>query len=310
MFHTVSDVIVWSASLLVVCGIIEKIIQKNTLAIPYMVIIMFPCIGMLNYFLNVMGIINIRFLYPNSIAVGVLIEAVFLTMLLAFRYNLLQKEKSTLLLNQNKLMLELSQAQENEQMRIAADLHDGLGSFLTALRLMVNKNLHHFTGKGNNEITDVLNTIQAHIDKAIANVRIISHNLMPNDFDELPFSEIIKNHLENVISTTQLYVEYSLDEKINALPRNIQIELYRILAEMLNNALIHSQSKHITIQFIIHHSIVQLMVEDDGIGIDKEKQVKGIGLRNIHARVENLKGKLNIDSSEKGTILIVEIPTP
>jgi signal transduction histidine kinase len=60
---------------------------------------------------------------------------------------------------------------------------------------------------------------------------------------------------------------------------------------------------------MMHETTVQLMVEDDGIGIDKEKQVKGIGLKNIRTRVEHLKGKLNIDSSTKGTILIVEIPT-
>jgi signal transduction histidine kinase len=251
-------------------------------------------------------------MFPSSVAIGIMAEIIVLTMLLTQRYNVLQKEKNQLLQQQLAMQKELgdriAETQENEQKRIAEDLHDGIGSMLTALRMMINKGIHHFTAKGLPEAAEILLPIQQQLDKVVVDIRTISHNLMPKDFEQSEFDSIIRDHLSVINAVSEVNVEYYLDPLINQLPKGLQISLFRIFTELLNNSLKHSQTQHITAQFIIHPHILMLMIEDEGIGFAMDKANDGIGLKNIRSRVRFLSGKISFDSSPKGTIIIVEIP--
>ena len=311
-FHTISNLFVLVSVFMGMCSVVEKVIQRSPIALVYFCTSMLPILGILNSYLNCIGFTNFSFMFPSSVAIGIMAEIIVLTMLLTQRYNVLQKEKNQLLQQQLAMQKELgdriAETQENEQKRIAEDLHDGIGSMLTALRMMINKGIHHFTAKGLPEAAEILLPIQQQLDKVVVDIRTISHNLMPKDFEQSEFDSIIRDHLSVINAVSEVNVEYYLDPLINQLPKGLQISLFRIFTELLNNSLKHSQTQHITAQFIIHPHILMLMIEDEGIGFAMDKANDGIGLKNIRSRVRFLSGKISFDSSPKGTIIIVEIP--
>ena len=92
------------------------------------------------------------------------------------------------------------------------------------------------------------------------------------------------------------------------LPSEVEIALYRIVQEALQNVLKHAQAKNLFVQLNKHKDHLSLMIEDDGKGLDNEDN-EGMGLKNIRQRVQLLKGVFTVDSSpEKGTILNIQIP--
>lgn len=311
-FHTVSNILVLASLCVGVTCVVEKVLQREPIAIIYFWTTMLPIFGILNSYLNCIGFTSFSFMFPTAIALGIMIEIIVLTMLLTLRYNLLQKEKNQLLAQQLQMQIELgdriAETQENEQKRIAEDLHDGIGSMLTALHLMVNKGIDHLKGRGQAEASGILTDIRYHIDRLAADVRTISHDLMPKDFEQNQFSEIIKNHMAMINAASSVQVEYYLDPEINQLSKGLQINVFRIFTELLNNSLKHSQAANITAQFIIHNHILMLMIDDEGIGFSTREASSGIGLKNIHSRVKYLRGSISFDSSPKGTIIIAEIP--
>jgi signal transduction histidine kinase len=88
-----------------------------------------------------------------------------------------------------------------------------------------------------------------------------------------------------------------------------ELSIFRIAKELLNNALKHSKASKIEAQLIYFDDFLYLSVEDNGVGFVKnEKEIKGIGLKNITLRVNYLNGKMSQESSDKGTLISVEIP--
>jgi len=178
-----------------------------------------------------------------------------------------------------------------------------------ALHMFVNQKLHVFRDiKGAGETADTLLEIQTRLDKSIRDVREVSHNLMPKEFEVNKLTEIIQQHVQSLENNTNINFVLMADEKINTLPKNIQLHLYRMVSELISNILRHSQASEAIIQILTIDHKIQLMVEDDGIGVRAEGGTYGIGLKNIRTRVELLKGKLTIDSGKMGTVIIIEIP--
>jgi signal transduction histidine kinase len=101
---------------------------------------------------------------------------------------------------------------------------------------------------------------------------------------------------------------FNLEEKIDA---QIEINIYRIILELVNNIIKHAKAKKASIQLIFENQLIMLITEDDGIGFNHSNQkVPGTGgLLNIKSRTESMNGKIKIDSKEgKGTTIIIEIP--
>ncbi len=261
--------------------------------------------------LNQAAIINSTFILDNNIFLTLIIEISIYTYFIIDRFVSERRDKIQLY----KTKLELKQslidsvinAQESERKRIAQELHDGLGGFLSALRVMVNRKRNSFDEMGSVAAAETLTQVQQKLDTAIKDVRDISHNLMPADFETGNFSNILKEHIIYLNENGNIIFEYFIDEKINRYEKSLLISLYRISLELIRNIQKHSGATKATIQFIVHKDNIQLQVEDNGNGFN-ENRPKGIGLNNIQSRVQYHNGKLTIDSGKLGTTFIIEIP--
>jgi signal transduction histidine kinase len=210
---------------------------------------------------------------------------------------------------QEKLTTDIIKAQESERKRIAQELHDGVNGNMAALRLYINRQMHLFQDKLKNiELNNSFVIMQNQADDIINQIRSLSHRLLPKDFEDHVFSELVKSHIEQLNDSTNIQWTVIVDEEVNNISKDIQINLYRILMELCRNIIAHSKANTATIQLLYYPDNVQLLVEDNGIGFNPNAVVDGIGLKNIRSRVDFFKGNFNIESNKFATTTIIEIP--
>ncbi len=198
--------------------------------------------------------------------------------------------------NERALMRALIEGQEKERKRIAADLHDGLGPLLSAVKLRLSSTQH-----AANETAELL-------DQAMREIRSISHNLLPGTLEDFGL-ETALDDLCSKLRVGGANVRYQLAGPGHAIPKEVQLSYYRIAQELLTNALRHANASQVEIQLVRHDESLLLLVEDDGKGFDPTTGGGGIGLRNVTSRAESIGAVLYIDSQAgRGTTVSVELP--
>jgi len=199
------------------------------------------------------------------------------------------------------------QAQEEERRRIAKELHDGIGQTLGAIKM----NYQILSEKMDKpELIPDFKKVQKMLDNAGAEVRSISHQMMPKELEQfglIPAIEGMLNlHFEN--SPIKVNFEHSgFDVRVGAA---IELVLFRVLQELVSNVIKHSGGNLLTVQLIRLNTHVMLNVSDNGIGFDVENNEKsGIGLLNIASRIDAIKGYLRYESSVgNGTTVTIRTP--
>lgn len=195
----------------------------------------------------------------------------------------------------------LVKGQEDERARLAQELHDGIGPLLTSLKLRV--------GMGDMSTKDK-DALKEMIDDTIAEIRRISNNLMPSVLRDFGVGEALRNLMQTIQSSTPLLsVRYQSDiPRPEAIPAEIQLALYRIAQEAVNNALKHADPGEIRMSVTQFENRVSLFIMDDGHGFDPSAPHSGNGLRNMQVRVEMFQGSLDLHSGENGTAIEIDIP--
>ena len=147
------------------------------------------------------------------------------------------------------------------------------------------------------------------IDKACIELRNISHNMLPTGMEQFGLIQSLQSIIKKINNSSKTNFNldtYNLNERFN---RELELSLYRITLELINNIIKHSGAKNATIQLIKNDDSITLMVVDDGVGFDSNKIKEGMGLHNIKSRVDVFNGKLTIDTQhERGSTFIIEIP--
>ncbi len=216
---------------------------------------------------------------------------------------------------QNEMFNLADSAQEKERKRIAEDLHDGLGSVLSAAKLKLsslNGDKDLLTGVQMEKYQATLSLL----DEASAELRNVSHNIMPATLSKLGLIAALNNVTERISSHTGLIVEletHGMDSgEDKRLEESTEISIYRIILELLNNIVKHAEATKAIVQLIRYPGYINITVEDNGKGFEYKKAVnekKGIGLGNIESRVSYLNGTIEVDSrAGKGTVTIIDIP--
>ena len=199
--------------------------------------------------------------------------------------------------------------EEQERTRLAKDLHDGLGGMLSGIKYSFN------TIKGNLIMTPA-NTQSFErsmdmLDSSIKEMRRVAHNMMPEALVKFGLDTALKDFCNEIQQSGALYISYqSLGLKNLTINQTIEITVYRIVQELVNNIMKHAAAKNAIVQVTKTNNKLAVTVEDDGHGFDINilDKVKGIGWRSIENRVEFLKGKLDVDSqTDKGTSVHIEI---
>lgn len=303
-FYQAAVTILFAANLvLIVVANILRILKGSKLAIFYAVANIPVLTGSILYYGVYYNFFTIRFGPLNPVALGLSIETFAISFGFAYRYNLMNREKQSLLLHINEQQRETARqiihAQELERQRIAQDVHDELGGNLAAIKMTAQS--FHLEEERSQWLCML-------IDKASVNARAIAHNLMPPEFSETGLEDILSNHFGrlNQEGTIRFRLHYSGQN--SSFTKQDELIIYRIIMELVNNCIRHALATEITLQLIYHPDQLAIMVEDNGRGFPHPRSGKGMGLNNVTSRVNYLQGQLKIDTGANGTTVMIQIP--
>lgn len=221
------------------------------------------------------------------------------------------KEKRIAELEKDKQIIAINsilKGEEIERLRMARELHDGLGGLLSGVRLSLSGI------KGNaildeNGIERFSNAI-ALLDNSITELRRVAHNLMPEALIKFGLNEALNDYCSKLSDNGKCMVRFQSFGKKTRLEKEIEISIYRIIQELVNNALKHADASEILVQKIQEDTRLHVTVQDNGKGFDVSvlNTSKGNGLSNVKNRIESLNGKLDVTSRiNEGAEFSVEI---
>ena len=198
----------------------------------------------------------------------------------------------------------MQRGQTIERKRRAADLHDNLGSLLTAINISLdNISPEHLSEREQKIYANVLSMTE----NAYSEVRILSHNLMPEELEKEGLENALKRMIQKINHNQQIRFDLEID-KLTYRNKNIDLNIYSICLELVQNIIKHSKATGATIYLAQKGKDLLLEVTDNGRGI-QENQQKGIGLKNIQGRLEAIGGELFINSeTDKGTKFTILVP--
>jgi len=195
------------------------------------------------------------------------------------------KEVNQLLADQElKAFDAMIEGQEQERKRMAEELHDRLGSTLSATKM------HLEALNANSKNNDQVDYINKLLDTAIEDTRQISHNMLSGVLTKFGLVAALHDLKETISSTGQLEISLSTIQVDERLELDTEINLYRITQELLSNTLKHAAASRFSIRLEKKNSTLELTVSDDGKGMGKTQDSSGIGMRNIESRVSKIGG--------------------
>ncbi len=211
--------------------------------------------------------------------------------------------------NENKLKSMTDKIQNNtevERQRIARELHDSVGQELLLLKMDLLNTQKSFPidSKTNDYFSHSTKILQ----KIITELNVILFNLMPSTLRENGLGTAIVSMVNKITSTGFIKGSVNivgLEERLND---KLEISIYRIIQEALNNIIKHAQAEEFSIQIILKDERVKILISDNGIGMSSNYEAGGFGLINIRERIEFFNGVFKVDSSQNGTLLVIDIP--
>jgi signal transduction histidine kinase/Flp pilus assembly protein TadD len=220
-----------------------------------------------------------------------------------------QQKVEELLKNQElKFINAKTVGQEEERTRIAQDLHDRLGSMLSMVKTHF-KSVETNIDKVKTANSDLYEKANKLLDEACEEVRKISHDMVSGVLNEFGLTAAVEDLAETLEESKKMEVEFVSHGIDSRLDSKLEIAIYRIIQELVNNILKHSKATEITLQLVKGKKGLNVMVEDNGIGFDPEQTNKGMGLKNIASRADAFGGTMQIDSSlGKNTTITIDIP--
>jgi PAS domain S-box-containing protein len=214
------------------------------------------------------------------------------------------------------LSLRLLRMQDEERRRIGRDLHDSLGQYLAALKMNLDSLESVLNGGPNGAGRDVAQCARLAGD-AIKELRTISYLLYPPMLEEMGLKSAIPWYLDGFSKRSNIQTTFEVDPDFGRLPTEVELAMFRILQESLTNVHRHSGSLTATIRLSMADGSALLEVRDMGKGIPLtllEQSSEdwmgslGVGLRGMNERMRQLGGKLEVSSTESGTVVIASVP--
>ena len=203
---------------------------------------------------------------------------------------------------QTQVTQALLTGEENERGRLARDLHDGLGGMLAGVKL----DLSRVAGEKDVPRGELHKAVDR-LGKAVYELRGIARNLMSESITRSGLESALRDLCENSASP-QLKIIFNAFGIQEHIAPGTQVMIYRIVQEILSNAIKHSGASKMMVQCSQEEDTFFLTVEDNGSGFDTSKKDNtGMGLNNIQNRVSFLNGTMHIDSSGDGTAINIEL---
>ncbi len=204
------------------------------------------------------------------------------------------------------------QTEEKERKRFAKDLHDGLGPLLSTVKMSVSSLAQFEHDKASQEI--VANTEMV-INEAIKSLKEISDNLSPHVLNNFGLLRALRNFTNKINATKAIRIQLKSNLADERYSNNIEVVLYRVVCELINNTIKHASAKNISIDLQHQEGVLSIDYRDNGKGFNKEKleelpMMGGMGFSNIYSRINSLKGDIQIESEpKKGTHVYIQVNT-
>ena len=194
--------------------------------------------------------------------------------------------------------------QDKERKRIAAELHDNLGSILVTLSMYADT----LSNEANEQVKDITDRIGEASKQANEEVRKISHSLDSGLLNYFGLKTAISQLLEAVKLSKNIDIHQEIQLK-DHFTNETGLNVYRMVQELVTNSLKHSECSEIRLEINQLNGDINLIFEDNGKGFEVDMARKGMGLSNIEKRVEKLNGQLTIDSKVgRGVTFIIDVP--
>ncbi len=241
----------------------------------------------------------------TKIFTAILIAASIIGVIITyFITTVIRNQRRHLRLQQQLIVTEIATL-EKERKRIVSDLHDELGPLLAVVKLQLVS-----IETNQQENVALINKATGNVDNILHRIRGICNELMPHVLIKKGLIPAIEEFVSDI--NDQSTVELVFRHNGQPVPKNAQIHIYRILQELINNALKHANASLIAISLSNSNGKMIIVVADNGAGFDAEKidqATTGLGLKNIQSRTEVLKGDIYFDSQPgKGSTFTIEIP--
>ncbi len=212
------------------------------------------------------------------------------------------------------LGIKIIEAQEEERQRVARDIHDGPAQSMANVVLkadLCEKLIHIDKDRVKGELNDLKKIVR----KSLKDIRRIIYDLRPMSLDDLGLVPTVERYSEIFSEETYIDVRVNAIGEVKRIKSVIQIALFRIIQESLNNVRKHSNATQVKINMENTYNSFNLIVSDNGEGFDKKKikcydnPEKGLGIEGMKQRVELLNGKFDIQTAlGKGTKIYINIP--
>jgi len=211
---------------------------------------------------------------------------------------------------ERRILSAVIQAEEKERERFSRDVHDGLGPLLSTIKLYVNELGNPSIGK--KDRGNYVKYTSELVDEAISNTRDISNNLVPRVIHDYGLVTALEAFCKKVNLTQQIEVGLETKNMFEPLEKNIQLILFRVISELINNTIRHSGAERADIFLERKDKVVKLVYSDNGRGFDPDNLMDetraGMGLKNIVSRIKSINGTCRIRSEPgKGSTFYIEI---
>jgi PAS domain S-box-containing protein len=206
------------------------------------------------------------------------------------------------------------EAQEAERQRVARELHDGVNQILASAKMRLHK-VDERHAELSPATREILGRCEKLIVQALEENRRIAHNLRPTDLDHLGLAETCRNLCREIESRTNFQIKCQISRTIERLPANVELNLFRVVQEAMNNIEKHARAKTVELNLTKRGPAVVLTIRDDGQGFDLskinaiKKNRRGRGLANMRERAASVNGTCELVSTPKsGTTITVSVP--
>jgi len=239
-----------------------------------------------------------KLLFSGIIIILILIIVLVIISYRSYKHKQLAEKRKIQQNAERKVLDAVIETEYNERKRFAEDLHDGLGVLLSTTRLYINE----IEDSDKHEQKSLIAQSNALLDDAIGNARNIANNIMPAALKNNGLEVAVKSFCDKINASGAISIKVQALNLKKHYKNTLEITIYRMLTEMVNNTLKHARATEISISLVQKNSKLFVYYKDNGTGFDYEKMIssadKGMGLDNTISRIKSIGGSCDIVSSD------------
>lgn len=203
--------------------------------------------------------------------------------------------------------------QENERQRIAQDMHDGINQLLIGALLELKSARQRLAVDNQEQADESLDAVKVILHDVEAEIKRVINDIRPPTLDTLGFVPALRRYLQDFKNYANFTCHLNIEGQVMRLPERVEVNIYRLFQEALQNAFTHAQAQVVTVMIRFSPQQLYMTVTDDGIGFDLEALQSSnrhrFGLTTMQERAKNMNGNLSVVSCEgQGTQIVLTIP--